>query len=100
MLFRSTLELSSRCRAAEKEQAGLWEQQGQRPNGRKESGKLESEVGTCGRGQVVRDVGRTVPGGPRRPGKQSRWNGLVVTERKLLVYLPCLVNGTWGLALL
>ena len=45
-----SLELSLRFRAPEKEQARLWKHQGQRPNGRKESGDLEPEVGACGRG--------------------------------------------------
>lgn len=45
-----SLELSLGFRAPEKEQARLWEHQGQRPNGRKESGNLEPEVGACNRG--------------------------------------------------
>ena len=38
-----------------------------------------------GRRQVAGEVGKTGPGGPWRPGKQSGWKGHIVTEVELLV---------------
>jgi len=74
--------------STEKEQAGLWGQQkgkGLMAGVRNESGNLEPEVGSCGSRQVAGEAGKTGPGGPWRPGKQSVWKGHIVTEAELLV---------------
>ena len=70
-----SLELSLGFRVPEKEQARLWEQQGQKPSGRKEPGNLEPEVGACRRGQVVREVGRRDSEGALQAGEAVRMGG-------------------------